>query len=133
MKNIVCMWGLSVQLKVCNIAAAGKVKECLSVVLLVDVLQVDKADLCKLCVHRLPGAHSSKSSSSSSSDAIAASVKASLAAACKQAGAGSEAAAVEAAAVEQLGSSGKQQLFLVFKHAGEANEVFAALPGERMC
>jgi hypothetical protein len=89
-------------------------------------MQVDKADLCKLCVHRLPGA----SSSGGSLDAVAASVKASIATACKQAGASSEAAAVESAATEQQGSTGKQLLYLVFKHAGEANEVFAALPGK---
>lgn len=86
---------------------------------------MDKADLCKLCVHKLPAA----AGSSSSSDAAAASVKASLAAACRQAGTESAAAAVESAAVEQPGDSSKQLLFLVFKHAGLANEVFAALPG----
>jgi hypothetical protein len=91
-------------------------------------MQVDKADLCKLCVHRLPAA--STSSGGSSLDAVAASVKASLAAACKQAGATSEAAAVESAVTEQQGSTGNQLLYVVFKHAGEANEVFAALPGK---
>lgn len=93
-------------------------------------MQVDKADLCKLCVHRLPGGNTSSGSSSSSLDAVAASVKASLAVACKHAGAANEAAAVESAATEQQGSTGKQLLYLVFKHAGEANGVFAALPGK---
>lgn len=90
--------------------------------------QVHKADLCKLCVHKLPAG-----TTSSSLEATAASVKASLAAACRQAGAASEAAAVESAAVEQPGDTSKQLLFLVFQHAGLANEVFAALPGVCMC
>lgn len=87
------------------------------------LLQVDKADLCKLCVHKLP-----PPSSSAPSD-VAAAVKATLAAASRQAGHESAAAAVEAASVEQPGDSSKQLLFLVFQHAGVANEVFAALPG----
>lgn len=89
---------------------------------------MDKADLCKLCVHKLPAG-----TTSSSLEATAASVKAALAAACRQAGAKSEAAAVESAAVEQPGDTSKQLLFLVFQHAGLANEVFAALPGVCLC
>lgn len=89
-------------------------------------VQVDKADLCKLCVHKLP---TPAGNSSSSVEAAAALVKASLAAACRQADAESAAVAVESAAVEQPGDSSKQLLFLVFKHAGVANDVFAALPG----
>jgi hypothetical protein len=83
--------------------------------------QVDKADLCKLCVHKLPAA--------GSLEAVAAAVKSTLAAACRQAGSDAEAAAVESAAVEQPNDNSKQLLFLVFKHAGMANDVFAALPG----
>lgn len=91
--------------------------------------QVDKADLCKLCVHKLPPPSSSGSGSSSSPDGVGAAVKAALAAASREAGHEDAAAAVEAALVEQPGDSSKQLLFLVFKHAGVANKVFAALPG----
>lgn len=85
-------------------------------------------------MHRLPpqpsssGAGSS-SSSSSSLAAVAAAVKASLALACRKAGAAAAAEAVEGAAVEQPGDTSKQLLYLVFQHAGVANDVFAALPG----
>jgi hypothetical protein len=84
-------------------------------------VQVDKAVLCKLCVHKLPTA--------GSLEAAAAAVKSTLAAACRQAGSDAEAAAVESATVEQPNDNSKQLLFLVFKHAGMANDVFAALPG----
>lgn len=90
----------------------------------VCALQVDKADLCKLCVHKLPAG-----SNGGSLEAVAAAVKSTLAAACRQAGSDAEAAAVESAAVEQPNDNSKQLLFLVFKHAGMANDVFAALPG----
>jgi hypothetical protein len=104
----------------CNLMTKGQCNpECSSLL----CSQVDKADLCKLCVHKLPAL-----SSSSPSD-VAAAVKATLAAASREAGHESAAAAVEAATIEQPGDSSKQLLFLVFQHAGVANEVFAALPG----
>lgn len=93
------------------------------------VLQVDKEQQSKLCVHKLPDG------------TTAAAVVSAFIAACKKAAAGAEAAAaeaaaaaVEAAAVQELGGPGsKPQLLLAFLHPGLANDAFAALPGERFC
>jgi len=90
---------------------------------------VDKADLAKLCVHKLPTSAGKGASSSTEPAAVAAAVKASLAAACRKAGADTAAEALQAAAVEQPGDNSKQLIYLVFQHAGVANDVFTALPG----
>lgn len=96
--------------------------------MLCSLPQVDKADLAKLCVHKLPTS-AGKGSSSTEPAAVAAAVKASLAAACRKAGADAAAEALQAAAVEQPGDNSKQLIYLVFQHAGVANDVFKALPG----
>jgi len=81
------------------------------------LLQIDRQELAKLCIHKIPAATS------------AGAVRAAVAAAVQKAGQSNDAvAAVEAAGLEE-GAAGKQLVMLVLKHPGQANDVFSALPG----